>query len=178
MIVCIGSTSARKIETVQKLFAQFEKAVTVKGFAATSGVPETPWDRETYEGARNRATFTRQQDPAADYFLGLESGLLERYEHIFEEAWCCVIAKDGTEYYGYSSGLKVPDSITKRMQRENLEHNQVMTAIERELGLPDDTWATYSGQKIARSVSLEEAVRNALLQVFATEKSLYQPKTP
>lgn len=44
----------------------------------------------------------------------LESGLVERFGQIYEEAWACVISSEMNEYFGYSSGLKVPDSIIKK----------------------------------------------------------------
>src|SRR5690606_21361072 len=102
---------------------------TVEGFDADSRVPETPWDRQTYDGARNRARHCKEQN-MGDYFIGLESGLIERYGHIFEEAWCCIVNEAGEEYFGYSSGLKVPDYIIQKMDELKIDHNSVMKLIE------------------------------------------------
>ena len=68
----------------------------------------------------------------ADFYVGLESGLVERYGHIYEEAWSCAITNKGKEYFGYSSGLKVPDYILKRMDELKLEHCMAMEIIEKE----------------------------------------------
>lgn len=172
----IGSLSERKIkiaeEVVQELFKNTQNEI--KGYAATSGVPETPYDKQTFDGSRNRALNSRIHIKDADYYIGLESGLIERYGHLFEEAWTTIIDSEGKEFFGYSSGLKVPDYILRRMDELKMEHCDAMTVIEKEHGnLPDDTWGTYSGGKIARAVSLKESLRNALIQVINDNNSFY-----
>jgi hypothetical protein len=42
--------------------------------------------------------------------------------------------------------------------------------------LPNDTWGSYSGGVLPRTVSLEEALRNALTQVIAPPESFYKMK--
>lgn len=99
---------------------------------------------------------------------------MERYGHIYEEAWSCLVTKDGKEFFGYSSGLKVPDYILKKMNDLKIEHCMVMEMIEKEFSnLPNDTWGTYSGGLVIRKVSFEEAIRNALIQTLPHEKSFY-----
>jgi non-canonical (house-cleaning) NTP pyrophosphatase len=174
----VGSMSERKNETVRKVVEQLfplEKDIEVVGCNVQSLVPDTPYDDETYQGARNRAVHSKENDLYAHYYIGLESGLVERYGHIYEEAWAVVIASDGWECYGYSSGLKVPDYILGRMKKENMAHSDVMALIEEEFGkLPNDTWGTYTGGAILRTVSLEEALRNAFIQITATESGFYR----
>ncbi len=172
----IGSGSKRKIESAAKVIGQFysENETEVTGYAAKSGVPETPYDKETFDGARNRALDTKTNVPGADYYIGLESGLIERYGHIFEEAWCVLLVGD-KEYYGYSSGLKVPDYILEKMDTLALPHYSAMEMIEKEFTkTPSDTWGTYSDGVILREVSLEEALRNALIQATAKEGTMYK----
>lgn len=177
MLIIIGSNSDRKIKVARKILNELASAgeIEVKGHPALSGVPETPYDKQTFDGAKNRAIHSRENVPGGDYYIGIESGLIERYGHTFEEAWVAVISNDGKEYFGYSSGLKVPDLILKRMDTLNLEHCDVMTQVEEEFGkLPNDTWGTYSGGAISREVSLGEALRNAFIQIIAPDASLYK----
>jgi non-canonical (house-cleaning) NTP pyrophosphatase len=172
----IGSTSKRKIEIAEKVLKElFDDEVSVEGFKASSGVSETPFDTETFDGAKNRAMQSREASPDAAYWLGVESGLVERYGHMYEEAWCVAISSSGEEFYGYSSGLKVPDIILNKMDELKLEHFHVMEMLEKEYALTDsDTWGNYSGGVLSREVSLEEAIRNAFVQIVAPEKSLYK----
>lgn len=173
----IGSKSKRKINVAKKIIGQLfnEKSIVIEGYDAKSQVPDTPYDKQTFDGARNRALDCRSRIGDGDYCIGLESGLIERYGHMYEEAWAVVINKEGKEYYGYSGGLKVPDYILKRMDELKMEHCDVMTIIEKEFGnLPNDTWGNYSGGLIIREISLEEALRNVLIQIVASDKSFYK----
>src|SRR5476649_2134638 len=122
MLFIIGTKSHRKIETVKKILQQIleETKFELVSFDAPSNVCETPWNKETYEGARNRANGAFLAHPKAEYAIGIESGLVKRYGQIYEEAWCCVIDKSGKEFFGYSSGLKVPDYILKKMDEHKL----------------------------------------------------------
>jgi len=57
MKVIIGTKNQKKIDAVSSIFRNIfdVKDITVMGFPAQSKVPEAPRDRETYEGAFNRA---------------------------------------------------------------------------------------------------------------------------
>lgn len=176
MKIIIGSASSKKIESAKKVLSQFfgTDKFTVEGYPAKSLVSETPFDKETFDGSLNRAKECFQNVQGADIYLGVESGLVERYGHIYEEAWVTAILADGKEYYGYSSGLKVPDYILKKMDELKMIHQDVMILLEKEHGLENsETWGSYSGGAILRTVSLEEALRNAIIQAFPTEKSFY-----
>lgn len=173
----IGSSSRRKIEIADKVINQFfaKENISLVDFNAESQMPDTPWDKQTFDGARNRALDAKANNPDCDFYIGLESGLIERYGHIYEEAWVVIIDSSGKEYNGYSSGLKVPDFILKKMDELKMEHSDVMAIIEKDYGeLPDDTWGTYSGGTILRAVSLEEALRNAFIQITAPEVGFYK----
>ncbi|MEI6843223.1 MAG: DUF84 family protein [bacterium] len=173
----IGSSSDRKVKIAEKIIRQFfnDQDNIIESYGAKSQMPDTPFDKQTFDGARNRATDSKSHKTDANYYIGLESGLIERYGHIYEEAWAVVLCYGGKEYSGYSSGLKVPDFILKKMDDLKMEHSDVMTIIEEEYGkLPNDTWGTYSGGTISREVSLEEALRNVFIQITAPENSFYK----
>lgn len=178
VMIALGTENKRKSQTVRDVFSSFlNKEVVIQTFPADSGVGKTPWDEETFRGARNRALAARKIYPEAEFSVGLESGLIERYGHIYEEAWACVITTSGQEFFGYSSGLKVPDFITEKMKKMKFEHYEVMNLLDREAKRinNDDTWGTYSDKLIIRDVSLTEALRNALIQIFAPQSSYYHP---
>jgi len=174
MRVIVGTNNQKKIEVVRAVCEDWLKTeLEVEGYQAESQVPEAPHDEDTYRGALNRALDCRQSNEG-DYFIGIESGLVERYGNFFEEAWAVVIHGD-KRYVGYSSGLFLPKVVTDRMA-EGVPHNKIMEQIDDELQLPPDnrdTWSRYSGKQIMRSISLEEAVRNAFLQSIPVKNSLY-----
>src|SRR3989338_11234067 len=167
--IVVGTTSNKKIDIVKKVFLEFFKndEITTEGYPAESGVPETPWNEETLRGALNRAS-TSKAKVDGDYYVGLESGLVERYGHVYEEAWCAIVTKDGKEYFGYSSGLKVPDYLLNKMKEMNLKHYELLNLLDKKSQLlHKDTWANYSGGLISREIGLEESIRNALVQLKA-----------
>lgn len=170
----IGTNNKSKIEIARKVLDQIiSDNFTIEGKEVDSGVPETPHDQETKRGAQNRA-HRLLRSTEYDYAIGLESGLVERYGDVYEEAWCCVLSS-GKETLGYSSGLKIPDLVVRHMHDKNMKHYEVMRAIKSLLPNPEekDTWGNYSSMKLTRSVSFEEALRNALIQMFADSNSLY-----
>lgn len=174
----VGSKNQRKIDVAEKVFKEImnTEKFEVLSCNSSSNVPETPYGKEIYEGAINRAYECIEHQKDADFYVGLESGLIERYGDVYEEAWSFVITRERREYAGYSSGLRLPDYVKKRMEETGLEHSDAMTVIEKELGLKNDTWSTYTGGIIPRTVSLEESLRNALIQIAANEKSLYNKR--
>lgn len=176
LLLALGSTSEEKTRAVSKVFQElFDCKPIIQTYDADSGVSETPYDDETYQGALNRALYCQKQAGDQVYSIGLESGLTWRAERYFEEAWAVILDKN-TSYVGYSSGLTLPAIVSQRMSQEKLPHNEVMRLIDSELNLfkGKDTWATYSGNTINRGVSLEEALRNAAIQLLKHPSSLYQ----
>lgn len=177
MKISIGTKNQKKIEVTAAVFKGVlaMKRVEVTGYDVASNVPEAPHDNETYEGALNRATACTEIG-SADYYVGIESGLVERYGYMFEEAWAVVIAADGTRRIGYSSGLMVPQTVVNRIH-DGEKHNEIMASIDKQFNLPDDnrdTWSRYTGGNISRQISIEEALRNALIQFVSSERNLYQ----
>ena len=176
----IGTNNQVKIEAISKVIKDVIESseYDVEGYDVPSGVPVTPFNEQTVEGARNRVTALHKMSLAADYYVGLESGIVERYGNLYEEAWCVIKSKNKT-VSGYSSGLRLPDYIVKRMKAENLQHYEVMRLLRSELGHPNDkdTWGNYSHKMLVRRISFEEATRNALVQLFAPTESLYHKLT-
>lgn len=125
-------------------------------------------------GAINRALGARVE-VQADWYLGLESGLVDRYGQLFEEAWACLIAPDGQRYLGYSSGLALPEQVRLAMEAGE-PHPELMNRLLTAMGVSDskDTWSAYTGGQIARTQSLLEAVRNCLVQAGDAARSLYR----
>ena len=178
MKIIVGTNNQKKLDVVQSAFTNvYSITVELEGYNAKSGVPEAPHDKETYDGARNRAEECQKMGQA-DFYVGIESGLVERYGNYFEEAWAVVISKDGIVQIGYSSGLLLPPIVVDRMKKGE-KHNDIMFSIDTQLNLPDDnrdTWSRYTGGGISRQVSLEEALRNALIQSVGSENNLYSHK--
>lgn len=177
MKIIVGTKNQKKVDTVLSVFKSvlnIENVQIIKHNAA-SGVPEAPHNKETYDGALNRAIECSNLE-LADYYIGVESGLVERYGNMFEEAWAVIISGTNIRYVGYSSGLVLPNVVKDQMNK-GVKHNEIMAHFDKLFNLPDDnrdTWSRYTGGALSRQVSLEESIRNALIQTVETEQNLYK----
>ena len=176
MKIIIGTKNQKKVAAVRAVFKQvFDLSdIEVVAYDAPSGVPEAPHDHETLDGAMNRARECEKMD-GADFYVGIESGLVERYNNFFEEAWAVIIPASGEPLLGYSSGLMLPNIVATRM-RTGEKHNEIMKEYDKLFARyndNNDTWSRYTGGNISRQISLDEAVRNALIQSKESEQSLY-----
>lgn len=73
---------------------------TAHGISVPSGVPEQPFtDTETLQGALNRAQNAREQEPQADYWIGIEGGVEDTPDQtagtLQSFAWVVVIDRVG-----------------------------------------------------------------------------------
>lgn len=178
MKIAVGTKNPNKVKTVIKVVQTTLKLsadkIEIESVDVSSGVPEAPHDRETFDGAVNRARGVMEV-LTADLYIGIESGLVERYGTYFEEAWTVVIAQNGDQRIGYSSGLMLPPIVVERM-RAGEKHNDIMKYYDELFELPPDnrdTWSRYTGGNISRVISLEEALRNALIQTVPANNNLY-----
>lgn len=177
MKIIVGTKNEKKVSIVQSVFESITKnsEIEIIKHDAPSGVPEAPHDKETYTGAMNRAkACTLVGD--ADYYIGIESGLVNRYGEYFEEAWAVIIPNNSKPLIGYSSGLMLPAVVVERMKNGEM-HNEIMADYDKLFNLPDDnrdTWSRYTGGTISREISLAEAVRNALIQTSESDRNLYK----
>jgi non-canonical (house-cleaning) NTP pyrophosphatase len=180
MKISVGTTNKRKLEAVEAVITEMDihQDFAVVGFDAESGVPDTPLDEQTILGALNRAKSVREAHPEQDIYIGIESGLVSRYGDFYEEVWVVAIYKQSV-YAAYSSGIKLPDSVTENLDDGVQNHTEIMEELrsEKETKIHDvlgvDTWGDYTGNKVARKVGLKEAIRNTLVQIFPGEKSFY-----
>ncbi|KAE8440924.1 hypothetical protein EG329_006186 [Mollisiaceae sp. DMI_Dod_QoI] len=88
---------AAALEGFQRMFPS--NIYTAHGVTAPSGVPEQPFsDAETLQGALNRAQNARQQEPKADYWIGIEGGVEDTPDQIAGTlqsfAWVVVIDRE------------------------------------------------------------------------------------
>lgn len=172
MNIILGTTSEIKRQALVEILTQYRDVLPflqdykVTSYEAESLVPVTPYNSQTLEGARNRTKeLLEKYSEEGDLFIGLESGLVEREDMLFEECWCVIFNKNKQEYVGYSSGLLLPNNITTEMKKGK-SHPEALKEIAEEMGISHkDTWSIYSGGKISRTESIKEALRNALLSI-------------
>lgn len=193
MRVLVGSFNPVKLAAVNKavkelcerrpdLGLQFTPA---EGIVVSSGVPEQPWELETWEGAFNRGLDclpTVIKLPRT-LILGIESGLFPGLgTGVYDQ--CVVYAYyEGRWRSGISSGFRLPADMAMLMEvhrgqddKYTLDHAAKELGYTREerlgynqglIGLLSDGWVTREEQTY-------EAVRNALMALFYKEPTPFQ----
>ena len=168
MRIYIGTESSLKKQAVQKIVNEFvekrliSSEVQLIGKRTESRVPLTPFNEEALQGAQNRAeNLYHDFKEKGEIFVGLESALVERYSHLFEECWCCILDKNKKHYLGYSSGYYLPKIVSEHVKKGG-KHIEIMRELETKYKVSgNDTWGAYTKNVISRNVSIEEAFRNA-----------------
>jgi len=177
MIIYLATESVIKQQAVRSILQQFTKNKLLKeqveliGKDIDSNMPLTPYNKETFLGAKNRATKLRYQfKNCGQIYVGLESGLVKRYNHLYEECWCFITDDKKNEYFGYSSGYLLPGVVSNYLKNGG-EHIDIMKKLENKYNISGkDTWAIYTKNIISRNVSIEEAFRNTFAAYLIKHK--------
>jgi inosine/xanthosine triphosphatase len=117
--IIVASTNPVKIQSVHDGFTRMfpGQAFEVRGISVESGVSVQPMtDEETYTGALNRAKGAARAIPDADYWVGIEGGLEDKYGELHGVAWIVVI---GQTRIGKSrtASFVLPDEVTQLIRQ-------------------------------------------------------------
>ncbi len=169
MFIAVATKNQTKLDAVTACFTKWyqQEEIDVVGYPVSSGVPETPYNDETYQGALQRCKGLKEL-VKADCYVGLESGLVTRSGLLYEETWAVIMAGSKT-VSAYSSGILVSDRILLAMKDQALSHAEVMKMMDKELesssgsnSIGNNTWHHYTGGKLDRVLGFEEALRNTI----------------
>ena len=119
MKILVGSENPVKIAAVKEAFSEYFENPEIICFAADSGVPAQPVNMETFEGARNRAAALKEinerENLNADFFIGIEGGIIRIFDKWFAFGLMCIINKDGLAGYGSSSLFELPEQVIEKL---------------------------------------------------------------
>lgn len=159
MNIGIGSKNQAKIEAVVQAFAQLNQPAHVKGVDALSGVSSQPMtDRETLEGAINRARWTLKAEPF-DLAIGLEGGVDETPMGMILCNWCAIVDNHGSIGIGGGVRILVPDDIADQI-REGKELGDVIDQFAggHNIRNGEGTIGILTGGQISRSQMFRDSI--------------------
>lgn len=136
MKVFVGSKNEVKIEAVKQAFDGVfpDEKWEVKGFSVESGVSDQPMDEEeTVRGARNRANALLKQG-GADYYVGIEGGLIHSAGQWMECGWIVVLDNSGVEGISTSPKMMISDEMYRLLKEDG--HN-LTDVCEKYFGIKD-----------------------------------------
>jgi len=121
-IVAVASNNPVKLKATldgfQRMFPREDFEVhAVKIPAVVSSQPMT--DEETLEGADTRASLARDLEPQADYWVGIEGGVMDRGTHMSGFAWV-VVYSEGKRGVGRSGEFFLPENLA-HLVRQGVE---------------------------------------------------------
>ncbi len=112
--IVVGSTNHVKVEAVREVMTRIFGEVRVTGIAVPSGVPEQPREEQTREGALNRAKAALGDH---DMAVGIEAGVFEREEGLYDVQYCAVIDRSGRITVGTGSSFMYPPEVADLVRK-------------------------------------------------------------
>ncbi len=106
--IAVGSLNPVKVSAVRSVMERIYGDVRITAVDADSGVPPQPFEGQTHQGSVNRA---RAALGDHDLAVGIEAGVFEMLDGLYDIQHCTVVDRDGRETYGQGSGFRYPDAI-------------------------------------------------------------------
>jgi inosine/xanthosine triphosphatase len=149
----------------------------VCGFKASSNVSEQPRSmQETLRGARNRAAGALASRPGVRVAFGIESGVFEIGEQMFDICACVAVVAGGREAVGWSSAFQIPPRVARHV-RLGLDLSQASNAAglsaDPKLGEGQGLIGVLTEGRVDRLAYTRQAVTVCMIGVDRDE--LYAP---
>ena len=128
MKVLIAKQNKGKVEGAKRAFEKYFNDVEIIGISAPSDVSEQPVNEETWQGAKNRVknlkNLAKENNVDADYFVSIESGMLNSLGSWMIVNIAVVEDKTGVQSVSCSPGFPVPERLVEKIKEIGL--GQVM----------------------------------------------------
>ncbi|MBI0583863.1 MAG: inosine/xanthosine triphosphatase [Methanomassiliicoccus sp.] len=111
--VRVGSLNPVKIEAVRRVLSMSYDQLEVTGVDVSSGVPEQPRGEETRKGAMERAS---RAIGDADLGIGLEAGVFETTDGLYDMQYCAVVDRRGLYSIGHGMGFRYPPAVAEMVR--------------------------------------------------------------
>ena len=161
MDIAVGSINPVKIAAVRSVMERIYGDVKVVGVDVSSGVPPQPFEGQTHQGSENRA---RAALGDHDMAVGIEAGVFEMLDGLYDIQHCTIISKDGKVTYGHGSGFRYPDSIAD-LVRKGMTVGEAVKEIygSTEIGKKKGAIGLLSKGLIDRKTLTEQSVTAAMI---------------
>lgn len=106
--ISVGSLNRVKVEAVRNVMERIYGEVRITAVDAKSSVPDQPFGEQTRQGAENRARGALGDHQMS---VGIEAGVFEFPDGLYDIQHCCILSKDGRITYGQGSGFRYPDDV-------------------------------------------------------------------
>lgn len=132
MKILIGSNNPVKVDATKDVFSDYFGEVEVIPVKVDSGVSNQPKNEEVFRGAENRALELKriddEQKMEADFFVGMEGGIVNLHPRWLNFNGTCVMDREGRKGYGTSPLFELPGDVIRQLL-EGRELGDVMDEI-------------------------------------------------
>ena len=114
--IAIASKNPVKIKATLDGFTKMfpDDQFEIEGFSVSSDVSDQPQsDSETFSGALNRVNNVYKENPEADFFIGIESGVMERNSNLENFAWIAIKSKNGNVSESRTGTFLLPPKVSE-----------------------------------------------------------------
>jgi len=108
LMVNVGSLNPIKVAAVREVLTRFHPQMTVNAVDVPRTVGEQPWGREAEKGAEARA---RECLGDGDLGVGIEAGVLEREDGLYDVQHCAIVDARGWMTKGHGMGFRYPPAV-------------------------------------------------------------------
>ena len=160
MNISVGSDNPVKTEAVRSVMERIFGDVRISPVKVDSGVPEQPFGDETYKGAVNRA---RAAMNGNDLSVGIEAGVFELYDGLYDIQHCAVLDRNGTVTIGMSSGFRYPDEVADLVRKGMTVGSAMKTMYKDHSGKKGGAVGILSKGILKRKELTEQSVTAAMI---------------
>jgi len=160
--IALGSSNDDKANILKETFADlFKKEIKVIKVSVASKISDQPiGERETLQGAINRARAAFAEQPGVYFAVGLEGGLVKIQKRFFLVCIAVIYDKENL-CVGVSSKLALPKAVSKRIEKGEFFGTVIRQYAQT---LPKEKYLSQWLQMlISRKTLFKEAIRNAYL---------------
>jgi inosine/xanthosine triphosphatase len=173
MRVIVGSENTPKRQAAEASFvAAFPREqIIVDGVKTNSGVSSHPTTaEESITGALNRAEQARLLKPEADFYVGIEGGLLKVGERAWEIGWVAVVSAAGQNATGLSAGIEIQGKILSAIC-DGEELNDVLANDHgiKSAGNANGFYGLATNDLVTRQAAYEQGITFALARFLHPE---------
>ncbi|MBR3476023.1 MAG: inosine/xanthosine triphosphatase [Candidatus Methanomethylophilaceae archaeon] len=161
MDIAVGSTNMVKVSAVRAVMERVYGDVRITARDVDSGVPPQPFGEQTHQGSLNRA---RAAIEGHEMAVGIEAGVFEMLDGLYDIQHCTIIDKEGRETYGQGSGFRYPDAVAE-LVRSGMTVGNSMREIygDTDIGKKQGAVGLLSKGLIDREKLTEQAVIAAMI---------------
>jgi inosine/xanthosine triphosphatase len=159
--IVVGSLNHVKVEAVRTVMERIYGYVRITAADVPSEVPPQPFEEQTRQGAVNRA---RNALGNHDLSVGIEAGVFEMKDGLYDFQYCAVLDKNGKLTVGTGMGFMYPEKIAEEVRSGATVGDAVHTIYgNTDIGKKQGAVGLLSKGLIDRKTLTEQSVTAAMI---------------